>query len=137
MKKGPTTRWSRFGPGVRVRRLVDQEGTALALYLVVPGTRCDLHEHGFPELGMVLSGAGAITFDEGEQRVDTGDSFYLPARLRHGFRVPGEGPPVLMINVEAAGGGVLQPSVMRELPKMVREAGPLDPPGRPENRTPR
>jgi len=121
----PTVRWSRYSEGVRVRHLIDGEGTALALYHIVPGTQCDLHEHAFPELGLVLSGTGAITFDEGEQRTEAGDSFYLPPGTRHGFRVPEEGPPVLMINVEAPRGSGLPPSGARERPRTVREVGRL------------
>jgi quercetin dioxygenase-like cupin family protein len=87
---------------VRVRRLIGAEGVVLQLYQIEPGTRFDLHEHDFPELGLVLSGTGAITFDEGERVTEAGDSFYLPGRLRHGFRVPARGLPVLLVNVEAA-----------------------------------
>lgn len=122
----PPARWSRLTRGVRVRHLVDGEGTALSLYHIEPGTRCVLHEHDFPELGMVLSGSGAITFDEGEQRTEAGDSFYLPAGTRHGFRVPKGGPPVLMINVEVAKGTVALPSLERVRRRLGREAKGTD-----------
>jgi quercetin dioxygenase-like cupin family protein len=108
------SRWRRWGPGVRVRHLIDAEGTSLALYHIDPGTLCDLHEHDFPELGMVLAGNGAITFEEGEQKTEAGDSFYLPGGTRHGFRVPKGGSTVLMLNVEApSGAGVPDLATLR------------------------
>jgi quercetin dioxygenase-like cupin family protein len=97
----PTSPWSRYSPGVRVRHLIDGEGTALHLYQIEPGTRVAIHAHEFPELGMVLSGTGMILLDDEERVTQAGDSFYLPGGLRHGFQVPSGGVPVLMINVEA------------------------------------
>jgi len=120
---GPTVRWRRLSPGVRVRHLIDAEGTSLQLYQLEPGTRFELHEHDFPELGMVLSGKGKLTFDEGDHRAEAGDSFCVPGRMRHGFSVPDDGPPVLLINVEAANGTSLNPSLVRERPRMALDVG--------------
>lgn len=120
--RGPTTGWRRLFPGVRVRHLVDGDGTSLQLYQLEPGTRLDLHAHNFPELGMILSGRGSLVLDGGEQSIGAGDSFYLPGRLRHGFRVPEKGPPVLVFNVEAAAGTAVGSSFAREIPQRAPEA---------------
>jgi mannose-6-phosphate isomerase-like protein (cupin superfamily) len=75
---------------------------------------------------MLLSGAGSITFVEGEQRIDAGDSFYMPSGLPHGFRVPPDGEAVLMINVEAPPGTDARKNLAKHLPRMAREAEALD-----------
>jgi quercetin dioxygenase-like cupin family protein len=121
--KRPSDRWSRLSPGVRVRHLIDGEGTALQLYQLEAGTRFDLHAHPFPELGMVLSGTGIMVIEDEEQRTEAGDSFYLPGGMPHGFRVPEEGPPVLLLNVEAGVGSDVPRSYARELPRIAWEAG--------------
>jgi len=69
---------------------------------------------------MVLAGTGTITFEDGVRTAEAGDSFYFPGRMPHGFRVPEGRLPVLLINVEAAAGTTLQPSLAGELPRRLR-----------------
>jgi quercetin dioxygenase-like cupin family protein len=87
-----------------------------------PGTRVDLHAHDFPELGMVLSGTGALVFEEGTRTTETGDSYYIPGRLPHGYLVPDGGSPVLLLNVEASVGTALSRSVDPGLAQRMRES---------------
>lgn len=67
---------------------------------------------------MILSGRGTIVFEHDEKRTEAGDSFYLPGGTPHGFRVPKDGPPVLMINFEA--GTAILPTPPEKLPRNVR-----------------
>jgi quercetin dioxygenase-like cupin family protein len=128
----PQSSWQQWAPGVRVRHLVDGEGTSLALYHVEPGTRCEMHAHPSAELGMILSGKGALLFEDEEKWVDAGDSFYLPGGLRHGFWVPPGWTPVLMINVEAGATpthtfGASRPRVVEPARSPGRAAEPASP----------
>jgi len=124
-----------LGPGVRVRHLIDGDGTALQLYQLEPGTRFDLHTHDFPELGMVLSGTGALVFEEGNRTTETGDSYFIPGRLPHGYLVPDGGSTVLLLNVEAAVGSTLPRSVDPGLARRMRESAGLSSTRGPRGRT--
>jgi len=54
------------------------------LYQIAPGSRFALHAHPFPELGLILSGAGIVLVDGDERSAVAGDSYYFPATVRHG-----------------------------------------------------
>ncbi len=119
----PQVAWHQIGPGVRVRRVLQEDGTALRLYRLEPGSRFDLHTHDFPEMGMLLSGSGTLVFEEEEQPAQAGDSFYLPVGLRHGFRVADGREPVVMLNVEARRDEATRPDPAAHAPPSVSRTG--------------
>jgi quercetin dioxygenase-like cupin family protein len=112
--------WSHHAPGVRVRPLIEGAGTSLQLYRLQPGARCQPHSHGFPELGLLLSGEGIFTVGVGERAVQAGDSYYFPAGLSHGFWVPEGGEEVVMVDVSAALGTTVTPELADALLRVAR-----------------
>ncbi len=94
--------WSSPAPGVRIRRLVDGSGIDLVLYRIAPATRFQVHAHPFPELGLIISGAGMLVSGQGEHPARAGDSYYFPPSMEHGFRVPDDGEPVVLLDVSSA-----------------------------------
>jgi mannose-6-phosphate isomerase-like protein (cupin superfamily) len=88
--------WVDFSPGVRVRRMVEANGTALILYRVQPKIRFALHDHAYSELGVVLSGGGRCRLGDEDRHLRAGDSFYVPPGVPHDFRAQASGPTVLL-----------------------------------------
>ncbi len=107
--------WSSPAPGVRFRPLVEGDGTLLMLYQLAPGTKFEMHAHPFPELGLLLSGAGIVLVDGDERSVVAGDSYYFPAGVKHGFLVPADGEPVVMLDVSSAVGGFPGPTLLETI----------------------
>jgi quercetin dioxygenase-like cupin family protein len=103
--------WTSPAPGVRVRPLVEGSGTALMLYQIEPGTRFEVHSHPFPELGLVLSGEGVMLACQDQRRIVSGDSYYYPSSVEHGFFVPKDSGPVLLLDVSAVAEGKTPPSL--------------------------
>jgi quercetin dioxygenase-like cupin family protein len=126
-------RWLQPADGVRLRPLIEGAGTSLKLYRIEPGSVVGLHAHPYPELGLVLSGEGFLRVEEGERRVRSGDSCYIPGELAHGFRVPTGGEPVVMVDVTAALGTSMTPALAEALlhvAKAESAALPREPPTR-------
>ena len=88
-------------PGVMARLLIEGRGTAMMLYRIEPGTRLQLHRHPFPELGVVLAGEGRVTMPDGERVVRVGDSYYIPPNSEHGWAMPTQGEPVVLVDVSS------------------------------------
>jgi quercetin dioxygenase-like cupin family protein len=120
IRSAEATAWREPGPGVRVRPLIEEAGTSLMLYRIAPGTRFELHAHPFPELGLVLSGRGYLTAEDGERAVSAGDSYFFPADAPHGFWVPPEGEEVVLVDVSAALGTTLTPALAESLLRVAR-----------------
>ncbi|HKN07575.1 MAG TPA: cupin domain-containing protein [Thermoplasmata archaeon] len=78
--------------------MVEGNGSSIILYRLEPGRRFEDHDHPFPELGVVLAGRGRMRIGEEERALREGDAVYVPGGIRHGFRVDG-GTPVVMMNV--------------------------------------
>jgi quercetin dioxygenase-like cupin family protein len=101
VREEPPPRWVTVAPGITARFLVEGRGTAMMLYRIEAGTQFELHHHGFPEFGVILSGEGRVVL-EGERRtVRAGDSYYLPPNVRHGFGTPDRGEPVVLVDVSS------------------------------------
>jgi quercetin dioxygenase-like cupin family protein len=113
--------WTSPAPGVRVRALVEGDGTTLMLYHIAPGTKFAMHSHPFPELGLILSGAGIVLVNGDERSAVGGDSYYFPAMVEHGFLVPEGGEPVVMLDVSSAMGTNLPPSLEEAIRTMAIE----------------
>lgn len=129
IRKESAPSWSSPVPGVRVRPLVEGAGTALMLYQIEPGTQFQLHAHPFPELGLIISGAGVLVTPSEERAAAGGDSYFFPASMEHGFRVPDGGDPVVLLDVLSAAGPQLPPT-LEEVVASLREEMPLPrPPG--------
>lgn len=93
------------------------------LYQIAPGTRFGLHAHPFPELGLVISGAGIVLVEGDERSAVGGDSYYFPAGMEHGFVVPDDGEPVVMLDVSAAVGSELPPKLSEAIARMAFARG--------------
>jgi len=107
--------WVDVAPGVRTRTLVEGNGTALLIYEIGPGVRLATHEHGFPEFGVMLSGRAHLDIGGDERDIREGDSYYTPAHLPHGFYVPPDGPPAVVLDVSVTSHEAAQPVVPRLL----------------------
>lgn len=81
------------------------------LYQLEPGTRFQLHSHPYPELGLILSGEGLMIVGKDRRRAASGDSYYFPGLVEHGFIVPGDGDPVVLLDVSAVAGSQVPPSL--------------------------
>ena len=92
--------WITEAPGVRSRAMVDEQGAALRMYRMEPGLRFSMHQHAFPEFGVLLSGEGRILFESGSRDVRAGDSFYLAPGTLHGFESLPAGEEVVFLNAE-------------------------------------
>jgi quercetin dioxygenase-like cupin family protein len=126
IRKESAPSWSSPAPGVRVRPLVEGAGTGLMLYQIEPGTRFQLHAHPFPELGLIISGAGVLVTATEERPAAGGDSYYFPASMEHGFRVPDGRDPVVLLDVSSAAGPQLPPT-LEEIVSALKEERPLPP----------
>ncbi len=83
-----------------MRRMVAGPGAELILYRLSPGMRFDLHTHPNSELGVVLSGEGDLLLQDTRRPVRPGDSFFIPPHTPHGFAVPANGEPVVILNAD-------------------------------------
>jgi len=90
--------WTTVASGVRIRGMVEGYGASIDLYQLAPRRRFEQHEHPFSELGVLLSGQGALLVDGEKRAIREGDSFYVPGGTPHGF-VVGEGRPAVLMNV--------------------------------------
>ncbi len=94
----------------------------MMLYRIDAGTRFDLHRHGFPELGVILSGEARVSLAGEERPVRPGDSYYIPPDTPHGFLLPDVGEPVLLIDVSSELSGnseAISPDAILELARTV------------------
>jgi quercetin dioxygenase-like cupin family protein len=90
--------WVDVAEGVRMRRMVEAQGTTIAMYQVRPGTRFAVHSHAYGELCVVLSGSGRALLGSDYRELHTGDACFVPPDVPHGFVAEG-GLPVLLLNV--------------------------------------
>lgn len=88
--------WVYLTDGIYVRRMVEAHGSSIFLYRLEAGRHFALHDHPFPELGVVLAGRGRLVMSAEEKSLQEGDSYYIPAGAPHGFAVDSENPVVLM-----------------------------------------
>ena len=62
---------------------------------IPPGGREAMHRHDRPETAYVLSGGGQLTLDGREIVAQSGEMFFLPEGLPHGWRAGEEGLEIL------------------------------------------
>ncbi len=90
--------WVTLTDGVRLRPMVEGNGSSIILYRIEPGRRFESHDHPFPELGVVLVGRGRMRIGDEDRFLREGDAVYVPGGTPHGFEVQGS-TPVVMMNV--------------------------------------
>jgi len=90
--------WVSLADGIRLRPMVEGNGSSIILYRLEPGRRFERHDHPFPELSVILVGRGRMVIGEEERALREGDAVYVPGGVRHGFEVDGK-TPVVMMNV--------------------------------------
>ena len=94
----PPSAWVEVSPQVRLRRMIEADGTAVIMYRINPGTRFAVHSHRVAELGVMLSGRGQATIGGESRMLEPGASFYIPPGVPHEFIADRSGP-VLMLNI--------------------------------------
>ena len=94
----PPSPWVEISEDVRLRCMVEANGTALVMYRMNPGTRFAPHAHPVAELGVVLSGRGRCRLGDASRVLEAGDAFYIPPGVVHDF-VAYDEAPVVMLNV--------------------------------------
>ena len=87
-----------FRGGATYQTLVgDAEGSTpvrIGIQVSPPGYSTGTHAHPYLEIVTVLEGTGEAWMEgtDGVVRIEPGTTMVLPANVRHGFRVTGDGP---------------------------------------------
>jgi len=92
----PPPPWQKISDGIRVRPMVEGNGSAIILYYLDAGHRFARHEHACAELAVVLAGLGRTHIGSEERTLREGDSVYIPPGVPHGLEVDRTGPMVMM-----------------------------------------
>jgi quercetin dioxygenase-like cupin family protein len=79
--------------GVKVRWLVDETlgapTFAMRQFEIAPGGETPRHDHAWEHEVFILSGAGVVVTEEGEEPFAPGDVVFMPGGERHQFRNTG------------------------------------------------
>lgn len=70
-------------------KVITGQSAQLAWCILEPGQATD-HTHNHEQIGYILAGSIRVTISDESEILSAGDAYYIPANVRHGFKVVGD-----------------------------------------------